>query len=422
MSSSSSSSPLPDFRTFLSTAILSDQQNISYRSLSRALKCHVNTAKCLLYEYYEEQNRRKPGSVYATYLIAGTRTPAPPVETNGHSQGNGQRKEGEDGASDDDMALPSSLPPFTSSMLEPSQQSQQSQQSQETANEATPPAPVKTVILVRGEDLESAKTQFEEITGLHIYSLSPGKIPDLVALTDIGRGLFANVFSKEDPLLHTKTYGVIQNRNVRRRKRRPNVPPPMLVDKPKMQPVKKEEEEKPRAAAMPSAAQAMTSKSTSSLKREETTSRPSSRDSTSTREEKKPRSKRDARDIFKAFAKASSKAQSKAKEEEVQDTPMLDADEEGGSEDEALFLDTNTRKPGTKRVSDQPAHVPAPAGPRRKRGKRKIIQKRTMKDEEGFLVTKEEEAQAKAKGGNSSGKAAGGKKIKGDIRGFFGKK
>ncbi|RMZ89391.1 hypothetical protein DV736_g3373, partial [Chaetothyriales sp. CBS 134916] len=176
MSSSSFSSSLsiPDFRTFLSTAILSDQQNISYRSLSRALKCHVNIAKCLLYEYYEEQNNRKTGSVYATYLIAGTRTPALPVETtNGHSQDNGQKKEGEDGANDDDMALPSSLPPSSSSMLEPSQPSQ------ETTNEATPPAPVKTVMLVRQEDLESAKSQFEEITGLHVYSLSPGKIADL---------------------------------------------------------------------------------------------------------------------------------------------------------------------------------------------------------------------------------------------------
>ncbi|RMZ76849.1 hypothetical protein DV738_g4718, partial [Chaetothyriales sp. CBS 135597] len=214
-----------DFRTFLSTAILSDQQNISYRSLSRALKCHVNIAKCLLYEYYEEQNKRKAGSVYATYMIAGTRKPGlSVVETNGSggsgSGVNGQKKnESEEAAAasngddhDDIMDLPSSLPPFSSSMLDPSQSSQ------DTTTEARPLLPaaaVKTVMLVRQEELESAKSQYEEISGIHIYSLSPGKIADLVALTDIGRGLFADVFSKEDPLLHNKTYGVIQNQNAR---------------------------------------------------------------------------------------------------------------------------------------------------------------------------------------------------------------
>ncbi|RMD41946.1 hypothetical protein DV735_g3143, partial [Chaetothyriales sp. CBS 134920] len=194
----SSSSSVPDFRTFLSTAILSDQHNISYRSLSRALKCHVNVAKGLLHEYYEDQNKRKAGSVYATYMIAGARKAGLSGvggETNGHGHvnGNGLKKESEESVvgGDDDINFPSSLPPFSSSMLDP-------------------------------KDLESAKSQYEQVSSIHIYSLSPGKIPDLGALTDIGRGLFADVFSKEDPLLHNKTYGVITNPNVRRRKRRAN--------------------------------------------------------------------------------------------------------------------------------------------------------------------------------------------------------
>ena len=490
-----------DFRTYLLTEILSEQRTISYRNVARSLKIHVNAAKCILYEYHEEQNKRKGGSLYATYMIAGTKKSELTPETNGRGKVNGHK----DDEGDEQMALPSSPPPFTSSMMEPSQQSVH-----ENGVE-TQAVPVRTIMLVREENLEEVKAQFEEITGLHIYSLSPGKIPDLVALTDIGRGLYADVFSKDDPLLHNKTYGVVLNRDVRRRKgKRPNNPP---AAQPKMMPVK-EENTKPKPAPAPAAAKSIfaATKPSSTIKKEGTTSRPSSRDSTTTQDKSKPSLKRDASDIFKAFAKSSQKKSSQAKaKEDSQDTKMTDADEEGESEDEALFLDTKTRKSGTKRLSDakkdradkasklrkmmdsddeaevQPIEEEAalpqdePAekndvskeageedvawsdsdgegkkenknemlvGPRRKRGKRKVMKKRTMKDDEGFLVTKEEEVwedfsdtdneepkkvvkkafpskssapSSQDKGSQKSAKG-GAKKGGGNIMSFFGKK
>ncbi len=350
------------------------------------------------------------------------------------------------------------------------------------------------------------RSQYATITSVHIYSLSPTKLPDLVTLTDLGRGLYADVFAKEDPLLHNKTYGVIQNQDVRRRKgKRPVIP---TAPASQFQPVK--EQPKPITTA---------STSKPFLKKEETASRPSSRDSTSTRESKVPTLKRGGSDIFKAFAKSQPpKLRNDSQEAKMSDAPTLEDDNEGESEDEALFLDTGTRKPAKKRPSDvkkerddkaaklrkmmdsddeEPAAVPKvedeaakaagplatekvpdgdddnegdvawsdsdkegkpeketlpdSTGPKRKRGKRKVMKKRTTKDEDGYLVTKEEAAwesfsesdhepekkptstQKSAFGRKTQGSQdssqktatsakAGGKKEKGDIMSFFGKK
>ncbi|KAJ9613517.1 CDC27 protein [Cladophialophora chaetospira] len=443
-----------DFKKYLATEILSEQRTISYRNVARALKVHVNAAKCMLYEFHEFQNGKKPGSIYATYLLSGTKKRSTLANTkngvNGHHRDY-----------DEDEHIPSSPPPFTSSMLEPSQQSSQAEED-EVAQ-----APVRTITLVREETLQEMKAQYETITSIHIYSLSPTRIQDLVTLTDVGRGLFTDVFMKEDPLQHNKTYGVIQNPDVRRRKgKRPVIP---SGPAPKFQAVK--EEVKKASTTQSKAAPAAPAAKT------EEPSRPSSRDSTSTSTSTKPTTKqptlkRDSSDLFKAFAKQGQKKATptstpKPSTPTDEDKVMKD-DDEGESEDEALFLDSNTRKPATskKRPSDatkekeeraaklrklfpedeEEAAVPnvekasgldrddpvtakkgtdadvpsqdpegdvdadqvawsdsdgeakksttrqqqAEAGPKRRRGKRKVMKKRTMKDEDGYLVTKEE--------------------------------
>jgi DNA polymerase delta subunit 3 len=261
-----------------------------------------------------------------------------------------------------------------------------------------------------------------------------------VTLSDINRSLYADVFAKEDPLSHNKTYGVIQNPQVRRRKGKrpilPSAPPP------KFQPVK--EEKKPAAALK----ETTTNKPMPALKKESSLakSQPQKKDDASSRESTpKPASlKRDASDIFKSFAKAKAKPK---------DTPLMDTDD--GEEDEALFeapktstkrssdvkkerddkaaklrkmMDsddeveaaTETEKPAedsaadpgpetkpededvawsesdeekatAKKTAEEPPKEES-TGPKRKRGKRKVMKKRTMKDEDGYLVTKEEEA------------------------------
>ncbi|KAK5264948.1 CDC27 protein [Exophiala xenobiotica] len=319
-----------DFKKYLAAQILSEQHTVSYRNVSRALRAHVNAAKCMLYEFYEFQNGKKPGSVYATYLLSGLKKQLAPVtkaDTNGHKHDLYE-----------DEPIPSSPPPFTSSMLEPSQQSSHG------AEDQTPQVTVRTVTLVREENLEEMREQYETITSIHIYSLSPARIQDLVALTDIGRGLFTDVFAKEDPLEYNKIYGIIQNPQVRRRKgKRPVIP---QGPAPKFQAVK--EESKPSRTSTGAATQ---SKPAAEAKSEEA-SRPSSRDSTTTNGPgKQPALKRGGSDLFRAFAKQGQQKPKSALKKQDSDTPMKDDEDEGESEDEALFLDTGKRT-SKKRPSD----------------------------------------------------------------------
>lgn len=47
---------------------------VSYRTLSRALRVHSNLAKQMLYDFHHSQNTKKPTTLHATYLITGRKT------------------------------------------------------------------------------------------------------------------------------------------------------------------------------------------------------------------------------------------------------------------------------------------------------------------------------------------------------------
>ena len=126
-----------DFNKYLATEVLSEQRTLSYRNLARAQKVHANAAKCMLYEFYETQTKRKPGSLYATYLIAGVKKEQ--STQNGIINGIPH---------DEDEPMPSSPPPFTSSMLDPSQQDSEGGRS----------VPRKTITLAREEAMEGRTT------------------------------------------------------------------------------------------------------------------------------------------------------------------------------------------------------------------------------------------------------------------------
>lgn len=496
-----------DFKTYLAAEVVSESRTVSYRTLSRALKVHVNAAKCMLYEFYEHENKKKAGSIYATYIVSGVKKLAKdPVTTNGHT--NGDRDE-------DESMPPSSPPPFTSSMLDPSQGERKEHQKERFT------VPVTTIMLVREELLEETKAQYEKITSIHFYSISPHRIQDLVTLTDIGRDIFATTFVNEDPLIHYKIYGVIQNPEVRRRK---DKRPIIEAATPKFKAVK--EELKPAAAKEDASTKAEAAKLT--VKKEISAS-----DNISKALARSSNAKTGKSDLFKSFAKSTPKPNFKRQDTGTSasgtDTKMTDAEEEGESEDEALFLDTNTKTPATSRKrgsdakdekedkaaklrkmmdsDDEEPAVPnvedasgvkagapilvdshndeqmadrndevawsesdtdkdrpkAPTKdnlakeeeesirtePKRRRGKRKVMKKKTMKDEDGYLVTKEEavwesfsedepelksakapfsssstngSSQAKSTAGKSSGKPAGSGKGGGGIMNFFGKK
>jgi len=443
----------PDFKTFLATEVISEQKTVSYRNLSRALKVHVNAAKCMLYEFYEKENKKKSGSIYATYVLSGKKRGDSFAAT----------IDGTPKPANGDVPMPSSPPALPSSSMPAA--SQATEQLDERYQ-----VPVKCITLCREEQLPSVKEQYELISSIHIYSLSSVRVQDLATLTDTGRAVFADYHAKQDPLVHNKDYGIIQNPHVWRRKgKRPvnvdreaeQIQPKVLAKPQTKQEPKKEEKSNPFAK----------SGIKKEVKKEEgkkeipsaPASRPSSRDSTSTQDTKsKPSLKRDGSSLFKAFAKQSAKPKVERNDTNDSDAKMSGMDsnaDEGESEDEAMFLDTGTSKskkrpsdverekeerqaklrkmmeddaeaesavPKVTDATDMDADPPAaksdedldaPAGdtenvdwsdsdtekkakaqvkdevvkPRR-RGKRKVMKKRTMKDDEGFLVTREEEA------------------------------
>lgn len=439
-----------DSKTYLATEVMSEQRTVSYRTLSRALKVHVNAAKCMLYEFYEHENKKRAGSLYATYILSGVKKPLqPPEVTNGDTN----RHE------DDHEMPPSSPPPLTSSMLDPSKEEVADEQDERFR------VPVTTISLVREDSLESTKAQYEKISSIHLYSLSPYRIQDLVTLTDVGREIFANTFVKEDPLIHNKTYGVIHNSEVRRRK---GGRPIIEASAPKFKAVK--EDSKSTAAEPRGDSESKVGAVKPILKKENSAS-----DNISKSLARSSNAKKDKSDLFKSFTKTSSKPKlnredSGTSASGTEDTKMIDADEEGESEDEAMFLDTKTKKPATskKRGSDakkeredkaaklrkmmeddeedpevpnvedasgvkagapvvrdsdndeqmadgnedvawsesdtekerqkatakdnsaKQGEVNVKTEPKRRRGKRKVMKKKTTKDEDGYLVTKEE--------------------------------
>ncbi|KAK5103169.1 CDC27 protein [Lithohypha guttulata] len=412
----------PDFKTYLSTEILSEQRTVSYRVLSRALKVHVNAAKCMLFEFHKKENHKKAGSVYATYLISG-------IKKNRVLAGDENatpQESGKNTAVLSDSFLPSSSMPEASQATERLDERYQ--------------VPIKTITLCREEDLDAVKSQFEKITSIHVYALSP-----------------SHYHAKQDPLIHNKDYGTIQNPHV---KRRPGKRP---IDVDILQP-------KPLSKVEPAKLDDVKPVSKPSAKKEETptvTSRPGSKGSTTTdnsTSKPKPGLRRDGSSLFKAFAKQSAKPKLERKDTSTSagsDAKMggMDDNDEGVSEDEAVFLDTgttNVKKRPTSEIrkekderqaklrkmmeddaeecevprvadaTDMQAEPPAAKsnedpdapdgdsgqvdwpdsdtegkhkqpeqddhGPKRRRGKRKVMKKKTVKDEEGFLVTREEEA------------------------------
>ncbi|KAI6247549.1 hypothetical protein HI914_04111 [Erysiphe necator] len=64
---------MSDYKNYLAASILTEQKIVTYRLLSRALKVHVNTAKEMLFDFHQKQNAKNPGTIHATYLIIGTR-------------------------------------------------------------------------------------------------------------------------------------------------------------------------------------------------------------------------------------------------------------------------------------------------------------------------------------------------------------
>ncbi|KAG6897428.1 hypothetical protein C0992_001589 [Termitomyces sp. T32_za158] len=147
-----SSTPIVDFltkqifieRNVVSSSWLDEGTNchfhkVTYRSLSRELRLHVNTAKNELAVYHENAPYRSQIS-YATYLVCGEIDP-PDVDDMNMDYGEGTDAERDLEDDGDDV-------------------------------------PQTKLLLVNEPDLDDAKSQFTRINSIHIYSLSPSQLRD----------------------------------------------------------------------------------------------------------------------------------------------------------------------------------------------------------------------------------------------------
>lgn len=420
-SMSSTNSNMSDSTMYYISTITANTEQVTYRQLSRAVKVHSNTAKQMLYEFHRKQNERKPGRVHATYLLTGTRR----VET-ATQQING-------GASQEEDTPMQSSPPFPGSSAPKPDIDMYAQQ-----------ALVRSVMLVREEHLETARGLFEIVSGIHIYSLEASSLKDLNVLTECNRRVRAD-YASEEPLVAWKQYGTIQNPNAKRRTRRtgPPPPPPVATDsklKATTVAAKKDTPAAVKADSRPSSAKGTpepgnAAKSTSTskpaaLKRDtsnifksfsKAATKPKKQDSASSAETTPaPASKtekedepmtgfsddededEDGEDAMPTTAATESKKKAapsgrSKKEREAELQAMMDAEEEEQpriEKDEDEDMD-DAPSPGTppaveeaEAAADEKATEPAETVTvenGRRRGRRRVMKKKTVEDEEGYL-------------------------------------
>jgi len=359
----------------------------------------------MLEEFHHKQNAKKSGTVHATYLLTGTRRREHP------SRSTGMYGRDEDG----DTVMQSSPPLPSSSAAKP----------EEAEVERVP---WRSVVLVKEEHLEQAKATFEEITSVHVYSLEAHGLGDLQLLTECNRKIAAR-YASEDPLQATKQYGTIQNPKVKRRMLGRKALPPTADKANASGIVEGAALTAPRVLNTFIAGESQDSKPLS---------RPSSAKVTSEPRKKSTAAKTQSSDIFKSFAKSKTKLKKDEPQQsaegpparEPEDEPMIDFSEEDAddvADDEATEAPNmptgkskKEREEELKAMMDQEDEEiedSAQARPNeaaqedeeettidmlpakkteepkeivtvengRCRGRRRVMKKKTVKDEDGYL-------------------------------------
>ncbi|PTU17256.1 hypothetical protein P175DRAFT_0446436 [Aspergillus ochraceoroseus IBT 24754] len=384
-----------EYKKYLAENVLNERRTVTYRSLGRAFKVHSTLAKQMLYDFHHNENAKKTKSVDATYVLTGVPKAIESPVTNGAGA------TGRDENLDDIM--PSS--PYISSSM-PNQES------------AVDRIPVSSVLLVRGGDLEDAKSTFESLSSIYIYSLQPTALQDLNVLTDVGREMLAT-HAKEDPLEYGKQWGMIQNKNVKRRTGTQPPPPPP-----------------PSNSTIPAKRPAQSEPSKTEPKRDDVP-KPSQRQeppSSTKPTEKAAPVKKEKGNLFSSFAKAKPK-----QKKEESSTPaargaesVIVLDDASDEEPEELFPESKkpasnetreTRKEREEKLKkmmeddddedeempdiadppEEPSNLIDQAPPKqedlkmeatvkggRRRGRRQVMKKVVKKDSDGYLVTVEE--------------------------------
>ncbi|EWC45382.1 hypothetical protein DRE_00781 [Drechslerella stenobrocha 248] len=403
-----------EYTSFLAARVLNENKLITYRLLSRELNIHVTKAKEYLTAFHESENRKRSGSCHATYVITGLPKPLIPVQPKTDD--------------DDDTYMegdPAQVP---------------TQGGDEGAATTT------SVLLVTEEELEETKALFQEIRSIHIYSIEPGPLKDLLVIADASTELYSR-FQDTDPVEKSKLYGTTLNKSVKRREGA--APPPPLPASTKSStyvvPVKKAPVAQDPAAS--TAAPPSTAKDTKKEAKDFFSSARAKKEdapkSAQTPDAALPKSKvplkRGQSDLMSSFSNAQPK---KAKQPEKKKTPppdFMDVDDDEPEEDEPVDEEAKTAEAAkqeearkkrqrdqedlekmmdddeedepapTKPINDpiaSPASpdpvaespsgdspVPAPSAsesaPGRRKAKRKVTKKVRSKDENGYIITRE---------------------------------
>ncbi|KAG8168012.1 hypothetical protein KVR01_003701 [Diaporthe batatas] len=377
-------------KTYLADQILSEGKIVTYRTLSRALKVHVNIAKQMLYEFHTWQNGKRSGSVHATYMLYGfTKT----GQTNGHSQQDG------------DVAMTSSQPEVDSTV---------------------DGGPVITLSLVAEESLKDVLSQYEGVNSIHVYSLGPHPVKDLQLLADVSKPVL-DPSAEDSSADRQHSLGPIRNPYVWRKERQGTVPKPSVA-------ASKAPDTKPNASKQAPAAR---------IKAKEeavTEQKPGSKESTpvpSGSKKPPPAMKRGASGgIMQSFAKAASQPKKASTPQPTaasaaDDSPMQELSDDGeddtvvepkveddtahkarkdrqealkrmmeeeSEDDEPDEEDTPMEEPEEKTPEPEPVkeersepaeHISSSSNGRR-RGKRRVMKKKTVMDDQGYLVTVQE--------------------------------
>ncbi|KAK1755949.1 hypothetical protein QBC47DRAFT_323046 [Echria macrotheca] len=370
---------MADYKKFLADSIIAEDKVVTYRLLSRSLKVHVNTAKQMLYEFHKYQNDRRPGAVFATYLVYGVKNHA--------DQQNG---------TDGDVEMTSSMPETRS------------------VDELIP---TFTLSLVPEDRLKDVLSQYDEVSSIHVYSVGPGPIKDLALLADpaiTGFGLDMDEANKLSP---------ISNPYVRRRERRgagaiaaaaaskptkPEAKP--VTTKPGTVPVKgKEQPKDAEPSPAPEKASSAPSKKPPALKRggssnsgimqafskaaaagkirKEKTSQPATPSGDDSSMHPMSDDGEDDEELPQPKPRQTAGRKTKKEREEELRRMMEEMDDDEDEEEKAPTPEPEPEEepPAPEPAKEEPAEVVTTSGDGRRRGKRKVMRKKQIMDEQGYL-------------------------------------
>lgn len=423
---------------FLAQGVLLDSKVVTFREVSRALHVHNNTAKQMLYDFHKSENEKRPGAVYVTYVVFGTKKK--PTE---HRNG-----------ADDDVEMTSSMP---------------------DSSPGDVIAQAFSLDLIPEELLEDALEDYEEVRSIHVYSAAAHSAKDMALLADTAQEAHGSR-NGEDNLSGDRDY-VITNPSVRRRERKgaaTNVaatPAGTKVtrkeiksafSKPAPAPSKLKEEVKasqPAPEAEKASSSAPAKKPTPSLKRggsansgimqafskaatmakkEKPTSQPATPSGDDSSVQPMSDDGEDDSEMPQPKARAGTGRKSR-KEREEELRRMMEEEDEDEEEEKAPSPEPEEEPPASPPAKEEPAEIMTTTSDGRRRGKRKIMRKKQIMDDQGYLVTiqepgwesfSEDEPALPPKKTTSSappapaakGKKSGPKGNQGSIMSFFSKK